>query len=265
MTQSIFQYLMSVLFSIITPTYNCKDKIPYTVESVLSQSDGDLEYLIIDGSSTDGTDEWAGRIQDPRVRVFSEPDLGIYDAMNKGVKLAKGNYLLFLGAGDTLYPDALMEIRQSLLGGSPGLIYGNVYWVDRMYDGAFSKGKLALQNICHQAIFYHRKTFDLVGYFDLRFRLLADWEMNMRCFGDDRIEIVHVPVAVSIYEDGGLSDNSDVCFERDKGRLIRKHLGWNVFLRTQLTLMMRKISELKWRYRGIVAKIVKKHILKVVG
>lgn len=252
-----------MLFSIITPTYNCREKIAKTAESVLSQSDEDLEYLIIDGSSTDGTKDWISGLKDPRVRVLSEHDLGIYDAMNKGIKLAEGNYILFLGAGDTLYPDVFKKIRASILSSSPGLIYGDVFWANRMYDGPFSKEKLALQNICHQAIFYHRKTFDLLGSFNLKFKLLADWEMNMRCFGDDRIEIAYVPIAVSVYEDGGASDHKDMCFESEKGKLIREYFGWNVFLRTQLALMMRKISVLKWHYRGVAAKIVKKNILKI--
>jgi glycosyltransferase involved in cell wall biosynthesis len=253
-----------MLFSIVTPTYNCREKIAHTVQSVLSQSDKDLEYLIIDGSSTDGTEEWLSGLKDPRVRMLSEHDLGIYDAMNKGVKMAKGHYILFLGAGDTLYPDVLKKVRTSLHGSFPEFIYGDVFWADRLYDGPFSKEKLALQNICHQAIFYHQKTFDLVGCFNLKFKLLADWEMNMRCFGDDRIKIAYVPIAVSIYEDGGASDNKDILFEKNRGRLIKKHLGWNVFLRTKLTLMMRKVSVLKWHYRGIAVKLVKKHILKVV-
>ena len=101
---------MSTLFSIITPTYNCIEKIKLTLDSVISQSFVELEYLIIDGLSNDGTGEFISKIKDQRVRILSEPDMGIYDAMNKGVRMARGKYLLFLGAGDCLCPDVLQEI-----------------------------------------------------------------------------------------------------------------------------------------------------------
>ena len=223
---------MSVLFSIISPTYNCRGKIKATLDSVISQSVTNFEYLIIDGFSTDGTKEWISQIQDQRVRILSEPDSGIYEAMNKGVKMARGSYLIFLGAGDRLCPDVLLELSQVIRDKNPGFVYGNVYWFDRtfVYGGEFSTKRLAFQNICHQAIFYHRDIFEFIGHFNLKYKLLADWEMNLRCFGDDRIEIVYVPTVISHYEAGGISGNADPNFQSDKNALILRHLGWRIYL-----------------------------------
>ncbi|MES2439824.1 MAG: glycosyltransferase family 2 protein [Verrucomicrobiota bacterium] len=237
--------MMSVLFSIITPTYNCGTKIQDTLDSVLSQSFGDFEYLIVDGCSNDQSLEIFENITDERVRFISEPDLGIYDAMNKGVRMARGRYLIFLGAGDYLCPDVLNQIRQIANGGKYGLIYGNVYWHDIIYAGEFSAERLAFDNICHQAIFYRRDVFEVVGHFDLKYKLLADWEMNLRCFGDERIDVLYVPMVVSVYEIGGISGNPDLQFQRDKNWLVWRNLGSIVLLKYHLKSLRRRFRD--WR------------------
>src|SRR5437867_11736008 len=147
------------LISVITPTFNSGAKIAATVASVLSQKKELYEFLIIDGGSTDGTLAHL-RAQGSALRYLAEPDEGIYDAMNKGIRLTGGRFLYFLGAGDRLLPGMLeavaAEIRKLPCQGKtsrPTLLYGNVDWssYSRPYDGRFNRFKLLRRNICHQA------------------------------------------------------------------------------------------------------------------
>jgi glycosyltransferase involved in cell wall biosynthesis len=227
---------MKPLFSIITTTYNCGSKIDKTLESVISQDFKDLEYLIMDGNSKDGTRERLAAIKDLRVRSYSELDKGIYDAMNKGIELARGRFVFFLGAGDTLFPGALQQISRHLPDRDDALIYGNVLMGGNgsIYDGRFSKLKLCIRNICHQAIFYGRDVFKLAGNYNLKYRFLADWAFNLKCFGDGRILTQFVPVNVAMFEAAGVSGGGDVAFEADKMALIRSCLGKTTYERYRM-------------------------------
>lgn len=215
------------LLSIITPTFNCGAKIGRTINSVLFQNRDLFEYIIVDGGSTDDTlsavEQSMGDFQ-----LISEKDQGAYDAMNKGIKTASGKYLYFLGAGDCLRPRALEAVKSVIPDDDFSLVYGNVYWVDKaaIYDGEFSKEKLkTFNNICHQAIFYGRSIFEMLGNFDLRFPVLADYAFNIKCFGDDRIIKRYVDYVFADFEGGGMScQQKDLNFIREYPRLVEAHL-----------------------------------------
>ena len=212
------------LISVITPTFNSGAKIAATVGSVLSQRQGLYEYLVIDGGSTDDTLAHL-RAQGAALRYISERDQGIYDAMNKGIRLTSGKFLYFLGAGDRLLPGVLeaiaAEIRK-LPGQSrtarPTLLYGNVNLSQesRPYDGRFDHFKLLRHNICHQAIFYQRSVFERLGSYNTKYRLLSDWEFNIRCFNDRGIRKRYIPLRIADYEGGGESITApDLAFYAD--------------------------------------------------
>jgi len=220
------------LISVITPTFNSGAKIAATVASVLSQGKGLYEFLVIDGGSTDDTLAHL-RAQGAALRYLSEPDGGIYDAMNKGIRLTSGEFLYFLGAGDRLLPGVLeavaAEIRKLPGQGQTSratLFYGNVdrSGYSRPYDGRFNRFKLLRRNICHQAIFYQRSVFERQGFYNTRYRSLADWEFNIRCFNDRGIRKRYIPVQVADYEAGGKSATTpDPAFCAELLRLSR---GW---------------------------------------
>jgi hypothetical protein len=231
MLQMAGSTLAEPAFSIITPTYNSGSKLDRTVKSVLSQSLGDFEYLLMDGFSQDGTREWIAGIKDPRVKAFSEPDKGTYDAMNKGVQQARGKYLVFLCSGDELLPGILQEMIPHLPKEGLAMIYGNVLWNGMIYSGKFSKLDLCDHNICHQAIFYGRRLFQILGGYDLKYKTLADWAFNLKCFGNSQIQIRHVSINVALYEGGGISEGGDPIFNADRKSLILRHLGLITSLR----------------------------------
>ena len=123
-------------------------------------------------------------------------------------------FLYFLGAGDRLLPGVLeavaAEIRKLPGQGQtsrPTLLYGNVDLSDynRPYDGRFNRFKLLRRNICHQAIFYQRSVFDRLGFYNTKYRSLADWEFNIRCFNDQGIRKRYIPLRIADYEGGGKS------------------------------------------------------------
>jgi len=119
-------------FSIITVTYNAAKVLEDTIQSIVTQTYKNLEYIIVDGGSTDETLDIIHKYQEHITTVISEPDQGLYDAMNKGIKLATGDYLCFLNAGDGLHEDdTLLAMVHSIHGTSlPGVLYGETELVD---------------------------------------------------------------------------------------------------------------------------------------
>lgn len=136
-------------------------------------------------------------------RVLSEPDAGVYEAMNKGIACARGEWLYFIGADDTLHDDNVFkDMIRYLSNGGADVIYGDVIQKSdgQRYCGSSSWHRLILdRNICHQAIFYRRTVFENVGVFDERYRSWADWEFNIRCFRHPRIKTQWVNRKVAIY------------------------------------------------------------------
>lgn len=214
------------LFSIITANLNSGQALVRTAASIAGQG-VDYEHLICDGSSADGSRELGERLAaaSGRVRFWSEPDHGVYEAMNRGIASASGRYLYFIGAGDTLKPGSLAAIRRYLPEDPRALVYGNAVALGRIYDGEFSARKLAASNLCHQAVFYGRRVFQICGGYQEKYRVLADWELNLRCFGEERIRKIYAPVLVAEFEPGGISYGGDPAFDRDRLRLVRGHLG----------------------------------------
>ena len=219
------------LFSIIIPTLNPGPKLEETIKSVLSQDNSLFECVIIDSASTDGTLDLLGRYSEQTVFV-SRRDPGLYYAMNNGIEMASGEYLYFLSAGDRLRPDILQTVAKQLPKITPALVYGNIYLEDeqREYDGEFDKTKVARKNISQQAMFYHRSIFDLLGPFDVRYRILADHLMTIRCFGDSRIQRVYVPHVIADYEAKCYSLQTDPDYIRDEHQIIRQYLGLKTYL-----------------------------------
>ena len=221
--------VMQKLFSVITPVLNSGTKIRRTIESVLSQTPDLFEYIIVDGKSTDDT---FATIQPYKNEIIfvSESDRGVYDAMNKGIDRSFGKYLYFLGAGDSLRPAVLENVAPLLPVAGPALVYGNVFWEGSglVYAGEFTKAKLKEQNICHQAIFYERRIFDLIGKYELRFKVLADWVLNIKCFGSDRIRKHYIDFIIADFEGDGFSlKTPDETFHRESAELFTTYLNEN--------------------------------------
>lgn len=177
------------LFTIITVTYNAESVIDVTLGSVRNQTFSDFEHLIIDGASTDGTLTKVRTCRIPKARVVSEPDKGLYDAMNKAIDMAYGKYLIFLNAGDAFCGKDALQRMADAANTDPDIIYGQTQLVDdsgnvlgarhltapkRLTAKSFANGMV----VCHQA-FVAKK--DIVGHYNLDYKFSADYDWCIRC------------------------------------------------------------------------------------
>jgi len=179
------------LISIVIPVFNAGKTLQSTIESVLNQSYKNIELIIVDGESVDNTNEIINQYN-KNINIFiCEKDNGIYDAMNKGIVAASGDWLLFLGGDDVLYDS---EILASIFNDSNfdkvDFLYGDVLFKSNSlkYGGEKDYPTLLDSNICHQSIFYHKKIFETIGQYNLRYQVLADFDMNIRVFKNESIQ-----------------------------------------------------------------------------
>ncbi len=218
------------LISVITVVKNGVATLEQALNSVLGQTYAPLEYIVYDGGSRDGTLDLLRRYDDRITYWCSQADAGLYDAMNRAVDGARGDWLLFLGADDLLRPGFSAAAAQCREANT--LYYGDVYLPHRgrFYDGRFSAAKLARQNICQQAIFYPRAVFAQYR-FDTRYSILADWALNMRCHHDARFRFHYVPEVIAEFNDrtGVSSLRKDDQFLRDYLALLRANFSPLIF------------------------------------
>ena len=208
--------------SIIIPTYNSEALIKKSLQSILIQTYTKYEVLVIDGKSTDKTIDVVTEIakNHKQVTYISEKDKGVYDAMNKGIELAKGDWLYFLGSDDTLRDkNVLQKVIAVLEQKNCDVLYGNVIKSgnNSIYAGEFTYRMLNERNICHQAIFVNKSVFNRIGNFNLKYKVLADWVHNFRWFFNPEIKHKYTDLVIANYSDGGFSATSqDVPFRKDK-------------------------------------------------
>lgn len=215
--------MKSPSISIVTVCRNSGHELPAAATSVFAALGPVDEWVVQDGTSTDGTMGFLRGLGDARLRAESRPDGGIYDAMNLAAARATGDYLLFLGADDRLRIP--MDEARAFLKDARTVYYGDVWrttTADR-YAGAFDGAKLARTNICQQAIFYPRAAFE-VRKFDVSYLHQADWVFNMDCFADPTLKFKYLPLLVTDYAQTGVSSSGmDEAFQRDYRRLLRKY------------------------------------------
>ena len=173
------------LVSVVTVVKNGAAHLTQCIESVLTQSWPGIEYIIIDGGSTDATLDIIRTYDDRLAFWVSEPDQGIFDAMNKGIGLATGELIGLLNADDWYEPGAVEAAATALLErGLRGVYYGDKYLVQvdmgRVYEMPASLEFWRGMNVCHQAMFVHREVYERLGGYDLRYRLAADFDFLVR-------------------------------------------------------------------------------------
>src|SRR5579872_921611 len=219
--------MSSPLISIITVVYNGAATLEATIASVIGQTWKDREYIVVDGGSTDGTLALLDKYKDQIASWVSEPDKGVYDAMNKGIRMARGEWLYFLGSDDWLYKDTVLAaLFENPANRECHLLYGNVTSprYKGLYDGTCTLEKLLSRNSSHQAAFYRKELFQRLGDFDMRYKFHADWDFNLRCFTAEWVKTKYAEVCVAEFGAEGISSGHDVRFLRE--RLIPEKLHW---------------------------------------
>jgi glycosyltransferase involved in cell wall biosynthesis len=215
------------LVSVITVVYNGATHIEQTIEAVARQTYPHVEHIVIDGASTDGTVDILHRHEGSIGYWSSEPDGGIYDAMNKGISLVADpeSYILFANADDHLYSDEAIERAMSSSSGED-LVYGRMLLSDDKVSAVIGRRvellDLARETLCHPATFVKRRVFDEVGMFDRSYRIAADYDHIVRCFAAP-VSTRFVDVIVSRMRMGGLSEDQFMTSCRERKAVIRKH------------------------------------------
>ncbi len=222
-------------FSVITVCYNAEATLEDTIQSVISQTYHHVEYIIVDGASKDRTMDIVNRYRDRIAVVVSEPDQGLYDAMNKGIRLATGDYLCFLNAGDSFHEDdTLQQMVHSIHTLQlPDVLYGETELVD--HEGhflrmrrlqapehltwkSFRQGML----VCHQAFFARR---DLVMPYDLRYRFSADFDWCIKIMKKSKV-LHNTHLTLIDYLAEGMTTRNHQASLKERFRIMARHYGW---------------------------------------
>ena len=248
--------------SVVTVCYNAVNDIEKTILSVINQTYPNIEYLIIDGGSTDGTMDVVNKYKDKIDVIVSEPDKGIYDAMNKGGRMASGNYVQFLNAGDYLYDsNVFTKLFSDGVADNVDVIYGDTIYV--MEYGTFYKVPEPIQKfdvtfpIAHPSTFVKQKFFDTLK-FDLKFKIAADFKFLKTVFDNGGLfTYKRVPVSVfdsisgvssqNVYQ-AWLDFNIVLQADKDKNWKIRCFLKRNfINLKSKVYMLLRLLNEENFR------------------
>jgi glycosyltransferase involved in cell wall biosynthesis len=195
-----------------------------TVQSVLSQNYSRIEYLIIDGGSTDGSVEFIESNENKLSYWCSEKDEGIYDAMNKGIIRAKGDYILFLNSGDYFYDSKSLSYLVSN-SSNEGIIYGkmgmyvNESLQTKAYPYKLSLAYFRYDTIPHQSAIIKRELFDKFGYYKTHFTIVSDWAFFVDCIIKGKVKYKYVDQVISIFDLNGISS------QPSSNQIIRKEIN----------------------------------------
>lgn len=233
------------LFSIITVTYNAEATLPRTLASVKAQTCRLFEYLVVEGKSTDATLQLASDAAIPEMKIHSGRDNGIYDAMNKGLGMAEGEYVIFLNAGDAFHaPDTLQRIADAIMANDfPGIVYGQTDIVDiagqRLGERHLrAPRELTLDSfrdgmvVCHQAFVVLRR---ITAPYNLDYRLSADYDWCIRCLQHSRRNVYIDDVLIDYLNEGTTTRNHRrslrerfriMCYYYGTFSTIKKHLSF---------------------------------------
>ncbi len=235
--------------SIVTVVFNSKNHIEATIKNILSQTYKNIEYIIIDGKSTDGTVEIIKSYLDEISLWVSEPDKGLYDAMNKGIRLATGDYILFINSGDKLFDIATIE--QVFSKPIADVYYGDTVIIntndqeiglrrlrppEKLTFKSFKKGML----VCHQSFIARR---ELVPLFNLNYRFAADYDWTIQILKNSQL-IINTSLIISKFLEGGQTSKTVYKGLLERFMIMKKHYGLISAIMLNLMLIPRFIGYL---------------------
>ena len=246
--------------SLVTPSYNSAKTIARTIESVVAQNYDDLEYIIVDGASTDNTADIVSSFQDRiKIKFISEPDKGIYDAMNKGIKLATGEIVGILNSDDLFDNGNIFSlVSETFTDKNVDAVYGDIkYFSDDVNSvkrywraGEYKESKLSNGWVIpHPSLFVRKSVYDMYGIFNTDFKIAGDYELILRLLKIHKIRVKYISqVFVRMY-DGGASGGS--LNQRRRGwRELKQAWTVNNFKVPRLFILRRilfKISQLVFK------------------
>jgi glycosyltransferase involved in cell wall biosynthesis len=261
-----------MLISVITVCYNSDKTLRDTIESVVNQTYAEIEYIIIDGASTDKTLEIAGEYSDRITKIVSEPDNGIYDAMNKGLSLAKGDVIGILNSDD-FYADknVLKDVMEQFSTNDVDCVYGDLVYVDpkktnkilRYWKSSPYKPKAFLDgwHPPHPSFFVRRIIYENFGYFDANIELTSDFDMMLRILEIHKSSSRYVPRLCVCMRTGGATSGSikNIAIgNKNIIRSFRKHgIHINPFIYVIKRIFPKVINKISIRIQSLISWIYK--------
>lgn len=237
-------------FSIIVVSLNSGQRLNDTLSSINKQTFKDFEVVIKDGMSVDGSTECVGSYKELNINMITEKDSGIYDAMNKAVSYATGDYVYFLNCGDLFASDdVLMKVAEAIKDGCGDIYYGNIY-EQLTQKTVTSNPKIdafaCYRNVpCHQACFFPRKIM-LEYPFETKYRVRADYEQFLRCYFKAGVAMHYMDFAIAAYEGGGFSETENgLKMSKQEHRIISKIYFTNTQLFKYKAIMILTLSSLR--------------------
>jgi glycosyltransferase involved in cell wall biosynthesis len=219
--------------TIVSINYNNLEGLKRTVDSVVNQTWKEFEYIVIDGGSTDGS---ATYIEGQRINIdycISEPDSGIYHAMNKGIKEATGDFLVFMNSGDVFYNETIIDSLVNQLNSTDEIVYGDVLLRNennnkeriQTHPEKLNFSYFYNQTICQQACVIKRSLFDSIFYFNENYRISSDWEFLIYAIYIKRVKTRKINLLISIFDTSGVSGDSDFqkIATKEREQTINKH------------------------------------------
>lgn len=231
--------------SLITINYNNVVGLKKTLDSILNQTTKNYEIIVIDGQSKDGSVELIKKYANFITFWISEPDNGIYHAMNKGIREATGDYCFFLNSGDYLVDKTILE-KVIKINPTEDVIFGNLYVTvnDKIVGKALGKESLSFidiyaNTIKHQASFIKRDLFKRFGLYNEKRRIVADWEFFIKTIGLNNVSCRYIDKYISFFDNNGISNHNESIIRNERNQIIQENIP----------LMMQKDYEFLNRYR----------------
>lgn len=257
-----------MLLTIITINYNDLEGLKKTMTSVLEQTYDNIEYIVIDGSSTDGSKEYIEAHIDHLAYWVSEPDSGIYNAMNKGVAKANGDFLLFLNSGDWLIDNKILEkidqrvFINDIVSGNIRVVGNELNFVKKVPE-KISFSYLYKDTLPHQSTFIRKDLFSKIGYYDENNLIAADWKFFIQAICKYNATYGKLDKVISFYNLNGLSAKKENIFKikQERVALLEKEFGCyieSVERLQELNNKVRNLRKSKWINLLIRFKLIHK-------
>jgi len=199
--------------SVITINYNNEKGLQKTIESVVNQSYTNFEYIIIDGGSTNDDVQIIKKYENKINYWVSESDKGVYHAMNKGIKVATGDYIIFMNSGDVFFDNDVLQNTVPLFDANAYFIYGNNFKEKgtskrlKTYPSELTFSFFYLSSLNHQATFIKKSAFDILFYYDENKKIAADWELFIVGICKENLPYQYINQTISVYDFTGVSTN----------------------------------------------------------
>ncbi len=227
--------------SIVTISYNCKDVIEETILSVIGQTYANIEYIIIDGASTDGTLEIINKYKDKIDYLKSESDKGIYDAMNKGLKAASGDYIIFMNAGDSFYNNNVIECFLPQIEKDTIIAHGDIMVVGKYFK--YHTKPRPIESMKERMAVKHQATFTKLDYhkahtFDASFRSSGDYDFFYKAYFRDKVKFQYIPLCVANFDNLGTSNTNFKRSFRENRRIWGKENNYLFIIKQEITLSL---------------------------